>query len=192
VAGLLDVIGVREPIVLVGFSMGGYIGWQFVRKYGQRLRGLAACDTRAVADSDEAREGRLKMAEKVAEWGSARVAEMMGPKLFAPQTIVEQPEIVSAVRQVVERTAPEAIAAAQRGMAARPDMTSFLPKITLPTLVVVGEHDAISARDEMASVAKAIPSATFVEIANAGHMAPMENAEAVNDALVKFLRDLAT
>jgi pimeloyl-ACP methyl ester carboxylesterase len=188
VAALLDAIGVREPAVLVGFSMGGYIGWQFVRKYGQRLRGLVACDTRAVADSDEARDGRLKMAEKVAEWGSGRVAEMMGPKLFAKQTFDDQPGIVAEVRKVVERTPPAAIAASQRGMAARPDVTSFLPTITLPTLVVVGEHDAISARDEMEKVAKAIPGAKFVEIAGAGHMAPMERPDAVNEALVAFLK----
>ena len=50
------------------------------------LRALVQCDTRAVADTDEARAGRMKMAENVAEWGSGRVAEMMGPKLFAPAT----------------------------------------------------------------------------------------------------------
>ena len=83
-AELLDALGIAEPIVLVGFSMGGYIAWQFVRKYAARLRALIQCDTRALADTDEARAGRLEMAENVAEWGSGRVAEMMGPKLFSP------------------------------------------------------------------------------------------------------------
>jgi 3-oxoadipate enol-lactonase len=187
VAEFLDAVGVREKVVLAGFSMGGYIAWQFVRKYGNRLRALIACDTRAAADNDEARSGRIKMAEKVEEWGSARVAEMMGPKLFAPQTFEQQPELVAAVRSVVERTTPAAIAAAQRGMAARPDETALLPTIQAPTLVIVGEHDAISTRDEMASFAKAVPNAEFAEIPNAGHMAPMENPEAVNTALLHFL-----
>src|SRR3954452_5044435 len=81
-AELLDELnlGVHQPVVLVGLSMGGYVAWQFVRKYASRVRALALLDTRAVADTEEGRAGRLKMADSVAEWGSGRVAEMMGPK----------------------------------------------------------------------------------------------------------------
>ncbi len=133
-AELLDTIDVREQIVLVGFSMGGYVAWQFVRKHGHRLRALVACDTRAAADTEDARSGRIKMADNVAEWGSGRVAEIMGPKLIAPATFQKKPEVVAAVRAVVERTPPAGIAAAQRGMAARLDATDLLPHVTVPTL----------------------------------------------------------
>jgi 3-oxoadipate enol-lactonase len=190
VAELLDVLAVSEPVVLCGFSMGGYAAWQFVAKYPQRLRALVQCDTRAVADTEEARAGRIKMAENVAEWGSGRVAEMMGPKLFAPATFQKLPEVVQAVRGVVERTPPAGIAAAQRGMAARPDVTGLLPKINVPTLVIVGEHDAISPPAEMNTIAAAIPGAQFVVIPGAGHMSTMENPAAVNAALLGFLRGL--
>ncbi len=181
---------INQPIILVGFSMGGYVAWQFVRKYPARLRALVQCDTRAAADSEEARAGRLKMAENVAEWGAVRVAEMMGPKLFAPGTFHLQPEVVSAVRRVVERTLPAGIAAAQRGMAARPDMTRFLPEINVPTLVVAGADDAISPPTEMESIAAAIPDAEFVVIPNAGHMTTMENPTSVNQALLNFIQSL--
>jgi 3-oxoadipate enol-lactonase len=185
-AELLDVMAVGEPVVLVGFSMGGYIAWQFVRKYAARLRALVQCDTRAAADTDEARAGRLKMAENVAQWGSARVAEMMGPKLLSPQTFSTKPNVVTAVRKVVENTSPAAIAAAQRGMATRPDMTDLLPTISVPALVVVGAQDAISPPREMRDIAATIPGAKFVEIPQSGHMTTMENPEAVNAALTKF------
>jgi len=186
-AEFVDAVAVKEPFVLAGFSMGGYIAWQFVRKHDQRLRALIQCDTRAAADTEEARAGRIKMAENVAEWGSGRVAEMMGPKLFAPSTFEKKPDLIAAVRQVVERTPPAAIAAAQRGMAARPDVTTLLSTITMPTLILVGEHDAISTPAEMRSIAEAIPKAQFVEIASAGHMTTMENPTAVNDELLRFL-----
>jgi len=189
-AELLDALAIREPIVLVGFSMGGYIAWQFVRKYADRLRALVQCDTRAAADTEEGREGRLKMAQHVAEWGTARVAEMMGPKLLAPHTFETKHEVVQAVRQVVEQTSPAAIAAAQRGMAARPDSTDLLSTIDVPTLVMVGEHDAISTRSEMESIAEAIRGARLAVIPDAGHMAPMENPEKVNEALSVFLDSL--
>jgi pimeloyl-ACP methyl ester carboxylesterase len=189
-AELLNVLGISEPVVLAGFSMGGYIAWQFIRKYAVRVRALIQCDTRSVADSEESRAGRLKMAENVAHWGSARVAEMMGPKLLAPHTFETKPEVVAAVRQLVERTSPAAIAAAQRGMAARPDASSLLPDIRVPTLIVVGEHDAISPPAEMRSIAALIPSAEYVAIPDAGHMTTMENPTAVTAALAQFLSRL--
>jgi pimeloyl-ACP methyl ester carboxylesterase len=187
---LLDALKVTEPVVLAGFSMGGYVAWQFVRKHPARVRALVPCDTRAVADSEDARAGRLKMAENVAEWGSGRVADMMGPKLFAPQTFDKKPAVVAAVRRVVERTLPAGIAAAQRGMAARPDVTSLLPTIRVPTLVLVGEQDAISPPAEMKTIGDAIPGAKLEIIADAGHMTTLENPEDFNDALTAFVEKL--
>jgi 3-oxoadipate enol-lactonase len=186
-AQLLDAISVSEPVVLVGFSMGGYVAWQFVRKHGHRLRGLVQCDTRAVADNEEGKAGRSEMAENVAEWGSDRVAEMMEPKLFAPMTFERKLELVATVREVVESTSPAGIAAAQRGMAARPDVTAMLPHIIVPTLVLVGEHDSISPPAEMKEIADAIPGAEYVVIPRAGHMTTMEEPEAVNAALARFV-----
>jgi 3-oxoadipate enol-lactonase len=192
VAELLDRLAIREPVVLCGFSMGGYVAWQFVRKYPKRLRALVPWDTRAIADTEEARAGRIKVAENVADWGSARIAEMMGPKLFAAETFVKQPAVVQAVREVVGKTSPAGIAAAARGMAARPDMTSLLPTIKVPTLVIVGEHDAISPPAEMKTIADAIPGAELVVIPDAGHMSTMENPKAANEALLQFVRKLPT
>jgi len=191
-ADLLDKLAIREPIVLVGFSMGGYVAWQFARKYAVRLRALIQCDTRVLADTEEARAGRLKMAEHVAEWGSGRVAEMMGPKLIAPATFEKKPEVVAAVRMMVERAPPAGIAAAQRGMAARPDMTSLLPTIKVPTLVLVGEHDAISPPAEMKEIADAIPGAKYVVIRRAGHMTTMEEPDAVSAAFSQSIDKLGS
>jgi pimeloyl-ACP methyl ester carboxylesterase len=189
-AELLDALAIQEPIVLVGFSMGGYIAWQFVRKYARRLRALVQCDTKAAADTDQASAVRLKMADNIFEWGSARVAEIMGPKLLAERTMESKPEVVEAIRRTVSRTSPAAIAAAQRGMAARNDMTSLLPTIHVPTLVLVGAGDGLSPPREMRTIAAAIPQAEFVEIADAGHMTTMENPDAVNAALLNFVARL--
>jgi pimeloyl-ACP methyl ester carboxylesterase len=90
----------------------------------------------------------------------------------------------------VENTAPAAIAAAQRGLAARPDMTGFLPQIKVPTLVIVGDQDVISPPAEMQAIAAAIPNASFVVIPNSGHMTTMENPEAVNVALTRFIQGI--
>ena len=82
---------------------------------------------------------------------------------------------------------PQGVAAALRGMAARSDATDFLPRIRVPTLVVCGEHDAISTVTEMRGLATAIPGARFLAVADAGHMAPLEQPDVVNRAIRDFL-----
>jgi pimeloyl-ACP methyl ester carboxylesterase len=186
-AALLDGLGIAEPIVFCGLSMGGYVAWQFALRHKRRLAKLVLCDTRAVADSPEAAAGRAKTAERVLAEGSAVVAESMLGKLFAPATISRQPQIVEATRQVMLKTSPVGIAAALRGMAERPDVSSRLAEFNLPALVLCGAHDAIAAPAEMRGIAERLPQARFVEIKDAGHMAPLEQPAAVNAALREFL-----
>lgn len=185
--GMLDALFIDQPITFCGSSMGGYIAWEFIKKFPNRLRSLILCDTRAAADTDEGVEGRKKMAVSVLEHGAEFAAIAMQPKLFAPSTLESQPEVAAEVRQVILDAPPTSIIAALHGMAARPDSTSMLGQIKIPTLVLVGEHDAITTAQEMRGIAGAIPDAQFVEIPNAGHMAPMENPQAVNAACHAFL-----
>jgi len=186
-AGVLHALQVRQPVIFCGLSMGGYIAWQFWRKYSDLVSALIVCDTRAVADTEQARQGRLEMARRVVRDGAAFVAETMLPKLVAPSTLIEQPSVVTAIRQMILDTDPQTIAAAQRGMAQRSDMTSVLRDISVSTLVLVGQQDVITSASEMRAMAAAIPGSQFVEIPAAGHLAPLENAPAVNAAMAEFL-----
>lgn len=184
---LLDGLGIRVPVTLCGLSMGGYIAWQFWRRHANRLRTLVLCDTKAAADTPDGARGRLETAKKVLAEGPEVVSRAMLGKLVAAATNERQPGLVDELRAMIAGTAPAAIAAALRGMAVRPDATPWLPSIKLPTLLLCGVDDAISPVAEMRSVAMAIPGAKFVEIPRAGHMAPMENFEAVNSELQAFL-----
>lgn len=184
---LLDGLAVRDSVTFCGLSMWGYIAWQFWRRHANRLARLILCDTRAVADSPDAAKGRLDTAKKVLAEGSGVVAQGMLPKLIAAGTVEQQPHIKQQLAATMSGTSPAGIAAALRGMAVRPDVTSWLPSINVPTLVLVGAEDAIAPPAEMRSIAAAIPGAQFVEIAAAGHMAPLENPAASNAALRKFL-----
>lgn len=184
VAALVESLQADGPVVLTGFSMGGYIALALMRRRPELVDALVLMDTRSAADADEARATRIKMAEKIGEWGAARVAELMRPNLFAEGT---PDAVVEATTRVIAATPPETIAVSQRAMAARPDSTPLLGQIDKPTLVVCGEHDAISPPAEMRGIAEAIPNAQFLEIAGAGHMAPVEKPDAVNAALREFL-----
>jgi pimeloyl-ACP methyl ester carboxylesterase len=186
-AGLLDALSIAQPVNFCGLSMGGYVAWQFALRHRAKLAKLILCDTRAIADSPDAAAGRLKTAEKVLSEGATVVAEAMLPKLFARDTASRNPGIVAATREVMLKSSPSGIAAALRGMAERPDVTSRLGELDLPALVICGQHDVISTPEEMRGIAARLPRARYVEIADAGHMAPLEQPAAVNEAIEKFL-----
>lgn len=186
-AGILDALAVEGPVVFCGLSMGGYIAFQFIQRHAARVAKLILCDTRAQADSPEAATNRLKMADIVIKEGAEVVAWAMMPKLFANCSSEHCPAAIASVRQMVLNSNPLAIAAAHRGMSVRPDVTPLLPSIRVPTLVICGEHDLISPPGEMEAMSKSIPGSSFVLIPEAGHVAPMESPERVNEAIRKFL-----
>lgn len=189
VALLLDQLGVAEPVVLVGLSMGGYIALEFWRNHAARLRGLVLCDTRATPDTEEGAAGRRATAERVLREGPAFLAESMLPRLFASHAGGE-PVYVRETREIILATQPQAIAAAACGMASRADFTPQLRQIDVPTLVVCGAEDQITPPKEMRGLAAALPHATFLEISAAGHMAPLENPAETNAALLAFLGEV--
>jgi pimeloyl-ACP methyl ester carboxylesterase len=186
-ARLLIALGIREPVVFCGLSMGGYVAWQFALRHRAKLAKLILCDTRAIADTPEAAEGRHKTADKVLAEGASVVADAMLPKLFAAETRAKHPALIAETKEVILKSSPVGIAAALRGMAQRPDVTARLHELDLPALVLCGQHDVISPPAEMREIAAKLPQGRFVEIADAGHMAPLEQPAAVNDAIREFV-----
>ena len=189
-AGLLDALEIDEPVVFCGLSMGGYVAWQFWRKHAGRVRALVLCDTRAVADTPDAAQGRLETADRVIREGPGPLAEAMIPKLLPESSRKRRPHVEASLRRVILAADPRGIAAASRGMAERPDVTSMLGQIGCPTLVLVGRLDRISTPEEMRAIADAIPGARLVIIGEAGHVSPMENPDEVNAAMIEFLAEL--
>ncbi len=177
VEGLLAALKIDGPIVLAGLSMGGYIALQFALRYPTKLRGLILADTRAAADSADARAGRRKMAERVLAEGPAFVAEAMIPKLFAADTLLRSPDLIAQYRELIVKTDPRTIAAASLAMGARSDVTSELEQIHVPTLCIAGSEDAISPPKEMITWSAELPRGRFVEIPGAGHMSPVEQPD---------------
>ncbi|MFM8250741.1 MAG: alpha/beta fold hydrolase [Planctomycetota bacterium] len=187
VAQLLERLDITQPVTLVGLSMGGYVAFQFWRRHPQKLRRLVLCDTRSVADAPEVARGRLQMAERVLQEGSQVIAEGMIGRLLYESLPPQHRLLVDELRAVIERADPRAVAAAQRGMAVRPDVTAWLSEIRVPTLVLCGERDVISPREEMQALAAAIPASHWAAIPAAGHLPSLEQPAAVNQALLAFL-----
>lgn len=175
------------PAVVCGLSMGGYVAFELVRRHPERVRGLVLADTRAEADSDEARENRLLMARTARSSGTRPIATAMVPALLAGSTREGRPEVVEKVRQMILGTPVATLVAALAGMAVRRDSTGSLGGISVPTLVLVGEDDGITPPDDARRMAAAIPDAALTVVPDAGHLSGLENPAAFNAALSDFL-----
>lgn len=185
---LLDRLGI-ETCTYGGLSMGGYVGWEFWRRHPDRLDKLILCDTNAAADTPENAAQRCATADRVEQEKSvAFLADGMASKLMAPQTLAEKPLVMEKYRRMVEKNNPPGVAAVARGMAQRHDFRPNLREIDCPVLVLTGESDVLSPPEAMRALADALPHGHFVEIPHAGHLAPMENPQAVADAIRHFMK----
>jgi len=189
---VLHAMDVREPIVLCGLSMGGYVALQFVKKYADRLRGLILCDTRTGTDPPQVKENRNLLANSITEDTRAALAEGMIPKLFSRRSLSDSAESIDFVRRMIVTQSPAGIAAASRGMALREDTTDLLPSLPCPSLVIVGQEDVPSPPEEMRSMADKLPKSQFIAIGDAGHMTPLEKPDVFNSAIETFLGMLPT
>lgn len=176
-----------ERAAVVGLSMGGYLAFELYRQAPALFRGIALCDTKAGADTDDGKAGREKFAKTALEKGLTWVADEMVPKLLRAQP---DPAVVKEVRGLVAEGTPAGIAAAQRGMARRPDSTATLATISCPALVIVGEDDTLTPPPESEKMAQGIKGAKLVRIPQAGHLANLESPAAFDAALEPFLSAL--
>lgn len=175
------------PVILAGCSMGGYAAFSFARKRASLLRGLVLVDTRAGADSPEARNGRGALAAKVMKDGAQAALDAFLPKLVGDTTRASRADVIAKLRDMVLATPKQGLSDALHGIAARPDSTSFLREIAVPTLVVCGEEDVITPRAEAEILQKGIKGAELAMIPKSGHLPPMETPEEFNTVLRRFL-----
>jgi len=188
----LDALKITEPIVLGGLSLGGYVALALAVRHPKRLRALMLMDTKAEADSPDAAAQRERLAAQVEASGDVGpVVAAMLPRFFAAPTLEARPEVVARVDERMRRASPLGVVGTLRGMAGRPDRSGDLGRITIPTLVLGGSADAITPPDGMRQLAESLPNARYVEVPDAGHLAPLENPAFVNRAILEFLGSLA-
>jgi len=189
-AGMLDTLSLRR-CVLIGFSMGGYAALQFAQRHRERLSALGLIDTRADADSEEAKAGRITTAAKVREKGMQALVDAMMPKLVIPATAAKKPDVVKLLTTMILENSPDGAVAALAGMGKRLDMRGKLAGFGLPVLVAVGEEDAITPPDVGSRMAHAFAVSSFELIPGAGHAAPLEQPEKFHKVLLEWLGTVA-
>lgn len=173
--------------VFAGVSIGGYVLFEFWRRFRERVAGLVLCDTRAQADSDETRRGRLASIEQVQKNGPDGFLDAQVERLLGASTRRNRPDIAEAARRMMARMSVAGIAAVQQGMAERPDSVPTLKTIDVPVRVMVGDEDAVTPRTDAELMQAGIAGAQLEIVGGAGHYAPFEQPAQVARAMRRFL-----
>ncbi|WP_062523089.1 alpha/beta fold hydrolase [Demequina silvatica] len=187
VLAMREVTG-RDKAVWVGCSMGGYIAMAVAERHPEAVAGIGLLGTRSTADTDEAREARLALAERVDGAEGHPDARGAAEGLVGTRDDARD-ALVAAVAANIARHGGDGIAWGQRAMAARPDRTAVLEALDVPAFVAVGEHDAIAGVDAARTMAEALGVEAEV-LAGVGHLSAWEAPERVA-ALVAGLVDRA-
>ncbi len=174
--------------VFVGVSIGGYILFDFWRRFRERVTALAFCNTRAGTDTDEGRKGRLESAKQIEERGTEVFIDGLLPRLLGATVQRNRPDIVADARRMAMAATGKGLIANQLGMAARQDSIPTLATIDVAVLCVGGDEDIPSPTAEIERIHHGIRGSRLRVLGAAGHFAalerPVEFAEIVREFLM--------
>ncbi|MBO9718059.1 MAG: alpha/beta fold hydrolase [Pseudoxanthomonas sp.] len=161
-----------ERFALAGLSMGGYVAFEILRQQPARVSRLALFDTSAAPDSPErARQRRMGIAA-IGQGRFVGVTRQLLPRLVHARH-VDGP-VGAEVQAMAQRVGAQAYLRQQGAILGRVDSRPLLPKIDVPTLVVVGADDVMTPPAESEAIAAAIPGAVLHRLSACGHLPPME------------------
>jgi 3-oxoadipate enol-lactonase len=183
VLGLVD-----GPFVPIGCSMGGYLAFELWRQAPDRIAALVLADTRATPDSPEQRVARDDSIRVLGEDGREAFWDDLAPRMFAEGV---SPRVVESARTIAFEQPLTGLVATQETIRDRADSRPTLPTIDVPLLVLVGEEDRLTPPADAEAMVAALPDARLTRIAGAGHLAPLEQPDAVGVEVRAFLEEVA-
>jgi 3-oxoadipate enol-lactonase len=186
IASVLDDANVgRAP--MIGVSIGGYVLFEFWRRYRGRTAALGLVNTKAAADSPDAQSARLQAANDVIDRGAEIFFESMVPRLLGKTTRERRPDLVEGAMRMMRKMSPEDVAQVQRGMAARSDSVDTIKTINVATMIITGDEDLLTGFNEAEVMHRHISGSQLRVVPKAGHYSPWEQPEDVTRLLQQFL-----
>jgi pimeloyl-ACP methyl ester carboxylesterase len=186
VARIMTAAGIDRG-AFVGVSIGGYAMFEFWRRFRERVSALVLCNTKAAADTGEARSARLDSARDVLERGTEPFFEGMLQKVLSQTTRRSRPDLVEGALRMMRKMSAEGVAGVQRGMAERPDSLATLKTINVPTLIITGDEDKMTGVPEAEILKQNVAGSQMRVVPKAGHYSPWEQPEEVGKLLRQFL-----
>lgn len=173
---------------LGGLSMGGYIALEIMRQAPERVMKLALLDTAARPDTPEQSAQRRALIARAQAGELEPVLHQIAPNLLHPDHRADQQLIEVQVRMGLA-VGPDGFARQQTAIIGRADSRPHLGGIRIPTLVLVGDKDALTPPDRSEEMSAAIPDARLVIVPECGHASTLEQPEAVSRALAEWIEN---
>lgn len=172
---------------VIGHSMGGYVTAAFGCLYPSSVKGLGFFHSNAAADSEEARDFRMRMVALLEAGKTSFIGDNHG-ELFAPGTEHQYPQQLSALVSQAKSMEPRAIIAAQRGMAERPSRLQVFT-LEVPFLFIIGKQDRKANFAQVLAQA-AMPQESHVLVLPIGHMGFYEREKKCRLFVMEYLAGL--
>lgn len=185
---LLDHLGI-EQVTAVGMSMGGYVLFNLLERYPERINAAVFAVTRCLPDDDGGRQRRRQLAQAALQQGPQAVADPFLDLLFAPQTMIDRPRLAEEVYGWMVNSPTAGLSAGLLAMAGRRDATPLLAGIRTPALAIGAVQDRAIPPEHSTMIADTIPGCTLAVIPDAGHLVNLERSGAFNRVLLEFLRE---
>lgn len=183
--GLLDHLGIEKTIVC-GLSMGGYISLRAVERNPERIKAMVLCDTSSLADSNEAKLKRMASIKMIKNDGLHVFAEGFVKVIFSPKSLSAKISAIEIIKNMILSNSALGVCGTLLALAGRTDTTDSLSKITVPTLILVGENDTVTPPKLSQLMHEKISNSEFHVIRDAAHMSNLENTNEFNQYLLNF------
>jgi pimeloyl-ACP methyl ester carboxylesterase len=171
---------------LVGFSMGGYVAFEILRRAPEKVERLALMDTQAVPDSAESTKRRRALLDQTKIGRFHGVQRTLLPQLVHPRHI-DDAAISQPIFDMAEEIGAGGFVREQRAIIDRADSRHMLVDIDIPTVVVVGRQDQVTPLPRSQEMAADIANSRLVVLEECGHKSPLEKPAEVTAALRRWL-----
>jgi pimeloyl-ACP methyl ester carboxylesterase len=175
-----------ERFSLAGFSLGGYVCFEILRRAADRVERLALIDTQATPDAPEATARRRGFLEQTRIGRFHGVQPSLLPLIVHHKRLAD-PEVVQPILDMAKEVGADGFVREQTAIMARPDSRHMLADIDVPTVVIVGRQDQTTPLPRAQEIAADIANARLVVIEECGHMSPLERPAEVSAALRRWL-----
>jgi len=188
IEAMVDLVLQAAPptFALAGFSMGGYVALEVLKRAPKRVRRLALIDTSARAETPEGRRRReaLIAQTKLGRWRG--ITQLMLPLLVHPDKVKDK-ALVALLQAMAMTVGGKGYANQQRAIIGRRDNRKLLSKITVPSIVVCGRDDQVTPLELSEEIAAGIKGSRLIALGRCGHVSPLEQPAGVTTALREWL-----
>lgn len=165
---------VEGAFYLGALSMGGYVAFEILRQAPDRVKKLALFNTTALPDTPEQTKFRLEMIDLAQKIEFSTFFSRLLPR-FLSKTSLQDQNLVKTVKKMAMEAGKDVYIRHQKAIIGRVDSRPLLPHITCPALVIAGEEDVLTPAPAMQEMAQIIPNSEFFQVAQAGHLTPLES-----------------